>query len=77
MNTTFKNFFKKKGGFPCFKSRKRIKKESFFFIKDNIHFDTGKKNIIKLPILGNVRITQRDYLPEKELISILVLILSV
>ena len=32
MNTekSFKNFFKKKGGFPCFKSRKRIKKEYFF-----------------------------------------------
>ena len=54
---SFKKFFKKKGGFPRFKSRKRIRKESFFFIRDAVHFDTGAKNIIKIPILGKVRIT--------------------
>ena len=71
MNTekSFKNFFKKKGGFPCFKSRKRIKKESFFFIKDNINFDTDIRNIIKIPILGKVRITERNYLPDKKSIT--------
>ena len=66
---SFKKFFKKKGGFPHFKSRKKIKKESFFFIKDNIKFDTNNKNIIKIPILGKVRITERNYLPDKESIT--------
>ena len=59
----FKSFFKKNSGFPKFKSRKRIKKESFFFIKDNIKY-TDNKNIIKIPILGKIRITEYDYLPE-------------
>ena len=66
---SFKKFFKKKGGFPKFKSRKKIRKESFFFIKDNIYFDTGCKNIIKIPILGKVRITERSYLPDEKTLS--------
>ena len=64
----FKRFFKKTGGYPKFKSRKRIHKESFFFIKDNIKY-TENKRVIKLPILGNVRITEYGYLPPLELIS--------
>ena len=65
MNTekAFKNFFKRHNGFPKFKSKRRLTKESFFFIKDNIHY-TDNKNIIKLPILGKVRITQYNYLPD-------------
>lgn len=43
----YKSFFKKKNGFPRYKSRKRINRESYYFIKDNIHY-IGK-NIIKLP----------------------------
>ena len=58
----FKAFFKKNSGFPKFKSRKKIKKESFFFIKDNIKY-TDNKNIIKIPILGKIRIIEYDYLP--------------
>ena len=58
----FKKFFKKKNGFPKFKSRKRLNKESFFFIKDNIKF-TDNPNIIKIPILGKIRITEYKYLP--------------
>ena len=65
---SLKKFFKGKTRFPRYKTKK-TPVQSYFFIKDNIHFDTGKKNIIKLPILGNVRITQRDYLPEKESIT--------
>lgn len=66
----YKNFFRKiKNGEKCrrpwFKSRKKMNHESFYFIKDNIHFDTGKKNVIKIPILGNIRITERNYLPDK------------
>ena len=67
--TGLKKFFKKNVGFPHFKSRKRMKKESFFFIKDSIKFDTGSKNIIKIPILGKVRITERNYLPDKKFVT--------
>lgn len=66
---SFRKFFKKKGGFPHFKSRKKIKKESFFFEKNPIHFNTEYKNIIKIPILGNVRITERNYLPDERIIT--------
>ena len=65
MNTekAFTNFFKGYNGFPKFKSKKRLTKESFYFIKDNIHY-TDNKYIIKLPILGKVRITEYSYLPD-------------
>ena len=59
----FKRFFKRHNGFPKFKSKKRLIKESFFFIKDNIHY-TNNKYIIKLPILCKVRITEYRYLPD-------------
>lgn len=58
---SFKKFFKNKKGFPKFKSRKRIHKESYFFIKDQVNYI--KNNIIKIPILGNIRITQNYDLP--------------
>ena len=57
----FKRFFKNKKGFPKFKSRKRIHKESYYFIKDQINYI--KHNIIKIPILGRIRITQNYDLP--------------
>lgn len=63
----YRVFFKKKKGFPKFKSRKRINKESYFFIKDNIHYIS--KNIIKLPILKKVRIINSDQLPDKDSIT--------
>ena len=54
--------------FPRFKSRKRIHKESYYFIKDYI--DYIKYNIIKIPILGKIRITQNYDLPSiKDIIS--------
>ena len=64
----YKKAFKKlKSGIKCnlphFISRKRLRSESFFFIKDAVHFNTGLKNIIKIPILGHIRITQRNQLP--------------
>lgn len=64
----YKDFFKSNKGFPKFKSRKRLNKESYFFIKDNIHY-TDNKYIIKLPILGEVRITEHGYLPDIETIN--------
>lgn len=70
----YKTFFRKRRdgetvSSPKFKSRKRLNKESFFFIKDDIHFDTDKKNVIKIPILKNIRITDRDYLPDEDRIT--------
>lgn len=59
----FIRFFKEKKGYPKFKSRKRLNKESFFFIKDNIHY-TSNPHIIKIPILGKIHITEYKYLPE-------------
>ena len=47
--------------FPKFKSRKRTHKESYFFIKNHINYI--KYNIIKIPILGKIRITQNYDLP--------------
>ena len=61
----FKNFFKGISRFPRFKSKKDPV-NSFFFIKDSIHFNTNSKNIIKIPILKYVRITERPYLPNEE-----------
>lgn len=63
----YEAFFKHKKGFPKFKSRKRINKESYFFIKDNIHYIS--KNIIKLPILKKIRITNSKDLPDKDSIT--------
>lgn len=64
----FKRFFKGKSKYPRFKSKKD-KVNSFFIIRDNIHFNTGKKNIINLPILKKVRIRERSYLPDNSLLS--------
>lgn len=63
----YKGFFDGNKGFPKFKSRKRINKESYFFIKDNIHYIS--KNIIKLPILKKVRIINSNQLPDKNSIT--------
>ena len=57
----FKRFFKNKKGFPKFKSRKRIHKESYFFAKEPIMYI--RHNIIKIPILGRIRISQNYDLP--------------
>ena len=68
--SSFKRFFKKKSKFPKFQSRKRFTCESFFFIKDSIKFDDKFGNsMIKIPILGKVRITEKNYLPDIASIS--------
>ena len=61
---SFKRFFKSNEGFPKFKSRKRIHKESYFFAKEPIRYIAH--NIIKIPILGRIRITQNYDLPNIE-----------
>ena len=67
IDKTFKRFFRKTGGFPKFKSRKRINKESYFFIKDNIHY--VDKYHIKIPVLGKMRITESNYLPDIDMVT--------
>ena len=59
----FKSFFKRHNGFPKFKSKKKQTGGSLYFDKSSIHY-TDNKYIIKLPILGKVRITQYNYLPD-------------
>ena len=63
----YKQFFKTKKGFPKFISRKRLNKESYFFIKDTVKYICH--NIIKLPVLGKIRITENSYLPEIKTIT--------
>ena len=66
---SYKRFFKNKQvHHPKFKSKKRPV-QSYFFIKDNIHFNTGKKNIIHIPILRYIRITERNYLPDEKQVT--------
>ena len=64
----FKSFFKRHNGFPKFKSKKKQTGGSLYFDKQCIHY-TDNKNIIKLPILGKVRITQYNYLPDIDSIT--------
>lgn len=62
---SFKYFFKNKKGFPRFKSRKRMNKESYYFINVN-HTYYITKNSVVLPKLKKVRITNGDSLPDKD-----------
>lgn len=56
--------------FPRFKSKKHIHNESFYFIKDSVHFNTLNENIIKLPYLKYTRISNpRDLPTEEDLVS--------
>ena len=66
---SYKNLFKKKQIHPPKFRSKKQPVQSYFFVKDNIHFNTGKKNIIHIPILRYIRITERDYLPDKKQIT--------
>ena len=62
--STFKRFFKGISSYPRFKSRKD-KVNSYYFVNDSIHFDTGIKNRIKIPSLKSIRITRRNQLPDE------------
>ena len=59
-----KSFLRTRKDFPKFKSRKRIHKESYFFAKEPIRYINH--TIIKIPILGKIRITQNYDLPNIE-----------
>lgn len=73
LDNRFKRFMKHEIGKPRFKSyNKGNGFNSFFFIKDNIHFDKYENNnLISLPILGKMRIQYKDRkkLPYKDLIT--------
>ena len=66
---SYKKFFKKKQSRPPRFRSKKQPVQSYFFIKDNIHLNTGKKNIIYIPILKNIRITERNYLPDEKQVT--------
>jgi transposase, IS605 orfB family len=60
----YEDFFIHDKGFPKFKSRKRMNKESYYFINQN-HTYYITKNSVKLPKLKKVRITNADQLPDE------------
>ena len=66
---SYKNFFRKKQPKPPRFRSKKQPVQSYFFVKDNIHFNTGKKNIIHIPILRYIRITERNYLPDEKQVT--------
>ena len=60
----YKDFFDKKKGYPEFKKRRRVNKESYYFINEyNNYYIT--KNSVVLPILKKIRITSGNQLPDK------------
>lgn len=58
----YKSFFKNKKGFPRFKKKKEINKESYY-INESIHYISN--TIIKLPKLKRMRITNGNILPDE------------
>ena len=56
----FRKFFKKKAGFPKFKSKKRNPVRGYYFITDKLKF---KHNYVNLPILKWTKISENDYIP--------------
>ena len=60
----YKSFFNNKRGFPKFKSRKRMNKESYYFINEN-HTYRISKNSVVLPKLKKVRITNANLIPDE------------
>ena len=60
-DTAFRRFFKGISGYPKIKNKKRNPVNSYFFVGDNVKFTHNK---VKLPILGNVRIKENNYVPK-------------
>lgn len=56
----YDRFFKKKGKFPKFKSKKRNPVTGYYFATDRLKF---KHNYVNLPILHWTKITENDYIP--------------
>ena len=60
----YEDFFDGKRGFPKFKSRKRMNKESYYFINERHNYYITKNSVV-LPKLKKVRITNGNLLPYK------------
>lgn len=56
----FDKFFKKKGKFPRFKSKKRNPVTGYYFKTDDLKF---RHNYVNLPILHWTKISENDYIP--------------
>ena len=66
---SYKNFFRKKQPKPPRFRSKKQPMQSYFIANEIIHLNTGKKNIIRIPILKNIRITERNYLPDEKQVT--------
>ena len=66
---SYKNFFKKKQPKPPRFRSKKQPMQSYYIANEIIRFNTGKKNIIHIPILRNIRITERNYLPDEKQVT--------
>ena len=66
---SYKNFFKKKQPRPPKFRSKKQPMQSYYIANEIIRFNTGKKNIIRIPILKNIRITERNYLPDEKQVT--------
>lgn len=65
----FISFFNKKKGFPKFISKKRINRESYFFINERHNYYITKNSVV-IPKIKKVRITSGNQLPyESSIIS--------
>lgn len=60
----YEDFMNHNKGFPKFKSRRKMNKESYYFINQN-HTYHITKNTIKIPKLKKVRITNGNKLPDE------------
>ena len=61
------DFFNHNKGFPKFKSRKRINRESYYFINENHNYYITKNSVV-LPKLKRIRITNGNLLPDESTI---------
>jgi putative transposase len=59
----YNKFFKKKAGFPKFKSLKRNPVIGYYFTTDNLDSKHFKHNYINLPILKWTKISENSYIP--------------
>ena len=59
----FKNFFKKKSGFPRFKKKSKSDVKMYFVKTDAKVIITCERHKIKIPTLGWVRLKEKGYIP--------------
>ena len=64
----YNDFFDKKKGYPKFKKRKRINKESYYFVNERHNYYITKNSVV-LPKIKRVRITHSDQLPVESTIK--------